>query len=143
MLLSRPRIATEAGEKTDRPAETNSRGGAEMIVSQVHGVADESQNRHLRQGALLVDGIHHLNVEGRRLIESAHSVIKQDVGVLEEPGRYEQGHRNAGQFHIGCHDEQEGEDHEDRCGPAARRSEEVAQQVQVPRACISREGFVT
>jgi len=81
-----------------------------------------------------------LNVEGWRLIESAHGVIKQDVGVFEEPGRYEQGDGNAGQFHIGCHDEQEGEDHDDRRGPTARGSEEMMQEFQVPGFCMSRKG---
>ena len=61
--------------------------GAEMLLSQVNGVADESKNCHLRQGTLLVDRVRHLNVEGGRLIKAAHRMIKQDVGVLEETRR--------------------------------------------------------
>ena len=91
------------------------------------------KNHHLTQGALLVDRVHHLNVEGRRLIESAHRVIKQDVGVFEEPGDNEQCQGNADQPRFACHEEQEGEDHDDRRGPAARGPEEVMQQVQVAR----------
>jgi len=98
-----------------------------MLLSQVHAVADESKNHDLTQGALLVDGIHHLNVEGGRLIESAHRVIEQDVGVLKEPRGDEQCQGNADQQRFGGHEEQEGEDYDDRCGAPARRSDEVTQ----------------
>jgi hypothetical protein len=68
-----------------------------------------------------------LNVEGGRLIESAHRVIEQDVGVLEEPGGDEQRQGNADQPRLGCHEEQEGEYYNDRCGATARRPDEVMQ----------------
>jgi hypothetical protein len=74
------------------------------------------------------------------LIEPAHRVIKQDVGVFEEPGSDEQCQGNPDQPRFGCHEEQEGEDHDDRRGPAASGSEEVMQQFQVSSSCISREG---
>jgi len=55
----------------------------------------------LGEGALLVEGIQHLDVESGRFVKAANGVVEQDVGVLEEPGRQYEGEREAEEAGLG------------------------------------------
>jgi len=77
-----------------------------------------------------------LDVEGRWFVEAAHGVIKQDVCVLEEPGRNDQGQWNAQQSGFGGEGENEGEHDDDAGGSAAGGAEEVADDL-----CVRAYGF--
>ncbi len=102
-----------------------------MILSEYHRKDEERQYRHLRQRTLLIDGVHHFNVEGGRLIEAAHGMVKQDVGVFEEPGDDEQSQRNSDEPSFNCDEEQEREDQDNGCSSAPRRANEVMEQFEV------------
>ena len=84
--------------------------------------ADDTQNQYLRQRPLLIDGIHHLDVEGGRLVKSPRGVVKQDVCVLEEPGGNEQRQRDADETSFSGNEEQESEDNDYRYGSATQRA---------------------
>ena len=67
----------------------------------------------MRQGPLLVDGIHHLDVERRRLVEATRGVVKEDVSVFKEPRGYEQRERNTDEACFGGDKEQKRKDDDD------------------------------
>ena len=73
----------------------------------VEECADDAKNQNLTQGSLLIDWIHHLNVERGRFVKAARGVIEQNVGVLEEPGCDEQGEGNADEARLGGNEQQE------------------------------------
>jgi len=89
--------------------------------------ANQGQNQHLSQRPLLIDRIYHLNVERRRLIESMHGVVKQDVGVFEEPGGDEKCERYADEARLFSHVKQDRENQDDRNGAAAQRAGQMAE----------------
>jgi len=68
---------------------------------------------------LLIEKIQHLDVESRRLVEAVNRVVKQDVCVLEEPGRYYDGQRNAQYTGLGGNILRYRKDDQDACGSAA------------------------
>jgi hypothetical protein len=80
---------------------------------------------------LHIEGIQHLDVESGRFVEAANGVVEQDVGVLEEPGREDAGHRDAEQAGMGGDGEEQGEDDEDAGGSAAGGAEEVGDECQL------------
>ncbi len=61
------------------------------MLTEFHGRVEEAENRELEEGALLVDGVHHADVQRGRVVEAANGVVEEDVGVFEEPGDQEQG----------------------------------------------------
>lgn len=80
---------------------------------------------------MLVEGIQHLDVESRRFVEAANRVVKQDVGVLEEPGRQYEGERNAEEAGLGGDGEKQGKDNDDAGGSTAGGAEEVGDDFQL------------
>jgi len=101
------------------------------VVDEFHGEVDESGDRQLSQGAPFIDGVHHADVEGGRLVEAADRVVKEDVGVFEEPGDQYQGQRDAEETCSGGEGEEEGEDDQDAGGSAAGGAEEVGEDFSV------------
>lgn len=65
------------------------------MLHENHQTTNQAEDDDLRERALFVEGIQHLHIESRRLVETANRVVKQDVGVLEEPRRQYHRHRNA------------------------------------------------
>jgi hypothetical protein len=64
-----------------------------------------------------------LDIERGGLVKSTRSVIKQDVGVFEEPGRDEQRQRDADEARFSGDEQQEGEDNDYGYGSATRRAD--------------------
>src|ERR1700675_463154 len=60
-----------------------------------------------------------------RFVEATNRVVKQDVCVLEEPGRQYQGQRNAHQAGLGGKREKYREDNQHACCSATGRADEV------------------
>ena len=93
-------------------------GGAQGAIREIHSGINEGYDQELTEGALLVEGIQHLDVERRRLVETADGVIEQNVRVLEKPGRQDNGQRDAQEAGIGGHREEQCE-HDHHCGGSA------------------------
>lgn len=89
--------------------------------------ADREQDDELREGPLFIEGVDHLNVEGRRYVDAANDVVKEDVGVLEEPGQEDDGEGYAHQAGVGCQCQQGREDENQDRGCAAGGAEEVGE----------------
>ena len=100
-------------------------------MREINGGINQAQDHELPERALFVDGIHHVNVEYRRFVETANGVVEQDVGVFEEPRNKDHGHGKAHQAAFCGDGEEKGEDNQQRRGSAADRTEEVAEDVQV------------
>jgi hypothetical protein len=72
-----------------------------------------------------------LNVERRRFIETAHRMIKQNVGVLEIPGDHDQRQRDSGETDFARYEKQECEDDDNTRRSTARGTDEMMNQIQV------------
>ena len=64
---------------------------SEGVLDEIQGGVDEPEDRHLSEGTLLIDGVHHSDVERGRFVEAADGMVKEDISVLEEPGDHDQG----------------------------------------------------
>lgn len=56
---------------------------------------DQADNRQLRVRPQFGEGIKHIDVERRRLVETADGVVEHDVRILKEPSSQNHGRRNG------------------------------------------------
>jgi hypothetical protein len=93
-------------------------------VCKVHRKVDQTKDCELGERTLLIEGVHHLDVERRRLVESADGMIEEDVGVFEEPGRHDDGKWDSHEAGFCGEEEEEGEDEQNAsCSPASGTEE--------------------
>lgn len=71
--------------------------------------------------------LQHADVEGRRFVETAHGVVEQEIGVLEEPGGQYEGQGDAHQAGLGGKGEKHCEYDQNTGGSAAGGAEEVGE----------------
>lgn len=104
--------------------------GAHGGVGPEGGARQEPNDEELDERALFVEGVHHVDVEHRRVVEAAGGVVEEDEGVLEEPGIDEKGEGNADEPRPEGECQQQGKNDNDGNRATAGGSQEVTQQIQ-------------
>jgi hypothetical protein len=84
---------------------------------------------------LFIEPVDPLNVERRRYADAANDVVKEDAGVLEEPGQKDDGEGNAHQAGVGGQWQVREDENQER-GCAARWAEEVGDETDASAAGI-------